>query len=58
MKDNADWFEWYWGLIPLVVLLIGTYIVYHLFWKEGLDITADVGGKTADEAGKNAEVEA
>lgn len=58
MKDNADWFEWYWGLIPLVVLLIGTYIVYHLFWKEGLDITADVGGKTADEAGKDAEVEA
>ena len=58
MKDNADWFEWYWGLIPLVVLLIGTYIVYHLFWKEGLDITADVGGKIADEAGKDAEVEA
>ena len=58
VKGNGDWFEWYWGLIPLGVLVVGTYIVYHLFWKDGIDITADVGGKTADEARKDAEVEA
>jgi Inorganic H+ pyrophosphatase len=42
IADDADWEVWYYGLIPLAVMLIGTYLVYHFFWKEGLDITADI----------------
>jgi len=49
MKKNEneayeEWENWYWGLIPLCILFIGTFAVYHLFWKNGVDITADVGG--------------
>merc|ERR1712111_161376 len=61
MEGKADWFEWYWGVIPLVVMIVGTYIVYRLFWKHGIDITADVGGgspeKAAETTGKADEEE-
>merc|ERR1719443_2603678 len=50
MSGNEDWFQWYYGVIPLVVMVIGTYVVYRLFWKHGIDITADVGGGTAEKA--------
>jgi len=49
MAGNDDWQDWYYGLIPLAVIVIGTYVVYIMFWKEGTDITADMGGKN-DEA--------
>jgi len=39
------WETWYWGLVPLAVMLIGTWFVYHYYWKEIADITADVGEK-------------
>ena len=41
MEGDGDWDNWYWGLIPLAVMLIGTYLAYHFFWKEGTAITAD-----------------
>ena len=53
MKGDKDWDVWYYGLIPLAVMIIGTYLVYYFFWREMHDITADVGGDT--EAEKPAE---
>lgn len=44
MEGKEDWEEWYYGLIPLVVMLLGTYAVYHFFWKNIDDITAPVSG--------------
>ena len=42
-KNPGDWEVWYWGLIPLGVMLIGTFVVYICFWRDLADITADVG---------------
>jgi K(+)-stimulated pyrophosphate-energized sodium pump len=52
MSDNpGDWEVWYYGLIPLFVILIGTYAVYHFFWREVADITADPSTKAKEDAG-------
>ena len=48
LKGKQDWEEWYWGLIPLAVLVIGTFVVYHYFWKEVADITAPIATKEAE----------
>ena len=45
MEGNGDWDNWYYGLIPLAVIVIGSYVVYWFFWREGTDITADMSGK-------------
>jgi K(+)-stimulated pyrophosphate-energized sodium pump len=53
MEGNGDWENWYYGLIPLAVMLIGTYVCYHFFWKEIADFQAPVSGggnKKEDEA--------
>jgi K(+)-stimulated pyrophosphate-energized sodium pump len=43
MLEGVDeWEFWYYGMIPLVVMLIGTYLVYYFFWREVADFTADV----------------
>jgi K(+)-stimulated pyrophosphate-energized sodium pump len=42
MQGNAEWETWYYGLIPLFVMIIGTIVVYYAFWHEGQDITAGV----------------
>jgi K(+)-stimulated pyrophosphate-energized sodium pump len=49
MEGYDDWEVWYYGLIPLAVMLIGTYLVYYYFWREIADITADVSSKKVDE---------
>jgi inorganic pyrophosphatase len=36
-----DWQVWYYGLIPLAVMVIGTVGVYYFFWREVADVTAD-----------------
>mmetsp|Transcript_16762 Transcript_16762/g.46062 ORF Transcript_16762/g.46062 Transcript_16762/m.46062 type:complete len:718 (-) Transcript_16762:230-2383(-) len=41
MEGDEDWEVWYYGLIPLGVMLIGTFLVYKLYWQETQDITAD-----------------
>ena len=46
------WDTWYYGLIPLAVMLIGTFFVWYYFWREMADITADVGSTKDTEAGK------
>jgi len=48
MEGDDDWEVWYYGCIPLGVMLIGTYVVYVLFWKETQDITAPVTGGSKD----------
>ncbi|KAL7568650.1 hypothetical protein ACA910_022748 [Epithemia clementina (nom. ined.)] len=52
MEGDDDWEVWYYGLIPLGVLLIGTYLVYHAFWREEQDIT---GTATASKTRKDVE---
>ena len=39
-EHNDDWDVFYYGLIPLGVMLIGTYLVYYLFWASTPDIEA------------------
>ena len=36
-----DWEVWYYGLIPLAIMIVGTYLSYHFFWRELTDVTAD-----------------
>jgi len=49
--NNGDWETWYYGLIPLALMIIGTIVVYYLFWRETADITAAIPGPGA--AGDN-----
>lgn len=62
MQDDGvafdEWENWYWGLIPLGVMVIGTIVVYHLYWKEVADITADVGGSKKETHPEVEEIEA
>ena len=55
-----DWEVWYYGLIPLALMIIGTFAVYWFFWREGVDITAEIVAASAGdvEGGKSAEAEA
>ena len=48
MEGAQDWETWYYGVIPLVIMLVGTYLVYHYFWRDIPDITADVSSKIMD----------
>ena len=45
LEGNDDWDMWYYGLVPLGVMAVGTALVYHFFWSEVADISADFGGK-------------
>jgi len=33
IEGAAEWSHWYWGLIPLAVMIIGSYVVYRMFWR-------------------------
>jgi Na+/H+-translocating membrane pyrophosphatase len=44
LKGNGDWDDWYFGLIPVGVMILGTYVVYRAFWKEGTNIEHAVRG--------------
>jgi K(+)-stimulated pyrophosphate-energized sodium pump len=48
MKED-DWEVWYYGLIPLVFMIFGTFVVYHYFWRVSLDITAPIVSKELDD---------
>jgi K(+)-stimulated pyrophosphate-energized sodium pump len=45
LKGNDDWENWYYGLVPLFIMVLGTYMVYHYFWRDSLDISQIVGTK-------------
>ena len=51
MEGDDDWEVWYYGLIPLGVMVLGTIAVYFMYWRETQDITADPVGKE-DNGGK------
>ena len=42
-SNPDDWETWYYGIIPLALMLIGTFFVYWFFWRDIADITADIG---------------
>lgn len=34
IAGNGDWpSDWWKGLFPLIVMIVGTYVVYRCFWK-------------------------
>jgi Inorganic H+ pyrophosphatase len=45
MEGNEDWEKFYYGLIPLAVLVGGTALVQHFFWNETTDILASPTSK-------------
>jgi inorganic pyrophosphatase len=54
LSGRESWSIWYYGMVPVGLMLFGTYLVYHFFWREVADITAEVGG--GEEAPKDEEV--
>lgn len=57
IKGRSNWEQWYWGLIPIGLMLLGTFLVYWFYWRNGIDITADVGGAGDAETGKKIDEE-
>lgn len=55
MKGASEWEYSKWGVIPLVVMLVGTFLVYFFFWRDIPDITADVSSKKIDVLPEKAE---
>lgn len=42
MAGNGDWpSTWYVGIILIVLLAVGTYLVYRFFWKDVDTVTFD-----------------
>jgi len=42
LRGHQDWQQWYYGLIPLAVMILGALTVYYLFWKDIADIAAPI----------------
>jgi len=42
LKGNDDWENWYYGLIPLAAMFLGTALCYYLFWRDVPDIKGAV----------------
>ena len=53
--NPGDWDTWYYGIIPLALMIIGTFVVYWFFWRDLADITADIGIGADAEGGKGEE---
>eukprot|EP00520_Triparma_pacifica_P009543 CAMPEP_0118652472 /NCGR_PEP_ID=MMETSP0785-20121206/11337_1 /TAXON_ID=91992 /ORGANISM="Bolidomonas pacifica, Strain CCMP 1866" /LENGTH=742 /DNA_ID=CAMNT_0006544993 /DNA_START=71 /DNA_END=2299 /DNA_ORIENTATION=+ len=45
INGHADWEEWYVGLVPVFLLILGSYIVYKKFWSQAVDLNQNVGSK-------------
>lgn len=43
IAGNGNWDIWYYGMIPLILTIVGSFVVYVLYWKNTADITAPVG---------------
>jgi len=56
ISGNADWENWEYGLVPAFILLIGTVVVYHVYWKNTVDITADPSSAASEKSGDYSEV--
>ena len=44
IEGVEDWENWYYGLIPIAITIIGSFYVYKMFWANTVDITAPVDG--------------
>jgi hypothetical protein len=33
IKNKEEWDTWYFGMIPIALMLIGTFLVYYFFWR-------------------------
>ena len=55
MQGYKTWETAQYGIIPLIVMLLGTVAVWWFFWREGQDITADVTTSKAPDAETPAE---
>ena len=42
INGNGDWDDFYYGFIPMGLLAGGSYVCYVRFWKNQIDITADI----------------
>jgi len=42
IRGWTEWQYWYYGMIPIALTFLGTILVYRLYWKNALDITAPV----------------
>merc|ERR1711935_1075862 len=49
ISGSKEWQYWYWSLVPLAVMLVGTYLVYRMFWRA----PTDAGSGGPPEAGSN-----
>jgi hypothetical protein len=56
ISGNPSWPSTFWiGIIMIVIMIMGTFLVYYSFWREVADITADVGESADVETGKEEE---
>jgi Inorganic H+ pyrophosphatase len=39
IRGKQAWETWYYGIIPIGIMLFGTFFVYHFFWRHMADIT-------------------
>ena len=42
VAGQEDWNEWWWGIIPLCIMLFFTYVAYHFLWKNRVSYTDDL----------------
>merc|ERR1719469_1001223 len=42
IAGRVDWESWYYGMIPIVFLIIGTIIVHALYWSNTIDVDANI----------------
>merc|ERR1711904_678866 len=52
ISEHSDWEEWYIGLVPVGLLIIGSYIVYRKFWADAVDITKPIDSQNGTEMTK------
>lgn len=42
VSGQEDWNEWWWGLIPLCLMLVSTFVAYHYLWSKRVSYTDDL----------------
>ena len=52
ISGHSDWEEWYIGLVPVGLLIIGSYVVYRKFWANAVDITKPIDSQNGAEMTK------
>jgi len=46
IAGKEDWEEFYWGFIPLTIMLVCTYVAYIKLWKQAPSYTEDLALST------------